>query len=92
MRTRVYLKIAKTSQYGNKFKVHASTKSSEDPINVKNYKGTTHYPTVGFAVDFNIPDELFSRAQQVIAEIDVTARGAKVLAQIPVPEKDIKNK
>lgn len=80
------MRIAKN---GYKQKVSASTKSSSEPLKIAgSYNNPDQWlPTVGFAVDFNIPDELFSQAQQVIAEIDVTQKGAKVLAEIPVPEK-----
>jgi hypothetical protein len=38
--------------------------------------------TIGFAVIFNVPDELFDQAQKVIAEIDVTGDEAQIVAEV----------
>lgn len=85
MRARVYLKIAKN---GYKYKVKATTKSDSTPLKLEGgyNKEDTFLPTVGFGVDFVIPDELFDAAQQIIAEIDVSTKGAKVLAEVPLAE------
>jgi hypothetical protein len=41
--------------------------------------------TVAFAVVFDIPDSLFTRAENVIAEITVDGRKAKIATEIETP-------
>lgn len=82
---RAYIRVAKN---GYKYKIDAATKHSPDPLwKQASYGQREFLPTVGFAVDFNVPDELFSRASVVIAEINVGTKDAKILTSIPVPEK-----
>lgn len=86
MRQRVYLRIAKN---GYKYKVEASTKSSEDPIFKPSQYGRAKeaLPTVGFAVDFEIPDQLFSKASVVVATINIATKDAAILSGVPVVAK-----
>lgn len=83
MKVRCYLRIAK---HGYKYKVAANIKSSEEPLKITGSYGKQEQllPTVGFAVDFNIPDDLFSRASKVIAEIDIATKNAVILGEVPI--------
>lgn len=82
MKTRLYIRVAKN---GYRIKAAASTKSTEEPIfTPQTYsKAKEALPTVGFAVDFEIPDELFSKASVVVASINVGMKDAKILSGIP---------
>lgn len=85
MKVRAYMRVSKN---GYKVKVDASTKMNVDPLfKISSYQQKEFLPTVGFAVDFDIPDELFSKASVVIAEVNVGLKGAKILTALPVPEK-----
>jgi hypothetical protein len=81
MKQRIYIRIAKN---GYKTKVEAGTKSNTQPLHIVRYRGEKLYlPTVAFAVDFEIPDELFSQAVKVVGEINITQDKAQVAASIP---------
>jgi hypothetical protein len=86
MKTRIYLRVAKN---GYKYKVDASTKSSEEPIFLpKQYNREKQaLPTVGFAVDFEIPDQLFSKASVVVATINIATKDATILSGVPIVQK-----
>lgn len=67
MKVRAYLRVGK--QRSGKPKVMASSRPSSTPVyDARN----TILPTIAFAIDLNIPDELFLQAEHVIAELDVT--------------------
>jgi hypothetical protein len=84
MKTRIYLRVAKN---GYKSKVDASIKSNNAPLHLTGYRNEkTFLPTIAFAVDFEIPDELFSNGVKVIGEINVTKDKAVLAAQIPKPD------
>ncbi len=84
MKIRTFLRVAKSGP--GKFKVEASTKASEDPIfkPAQYGRGKEALPTVGFAVDFEIPDQLFSKASVVVASINVATKDAAILSGYPV--------
>jgi hypothetical protein len=79
MNIRAYLRFAKTKR-GTK--VFASSKPQYDPVEGNG----EFYPTVYFAVDFDIPDDLFKQAENVVAKINVELKGAKVSGSMLVPE------
>lgn len=84
MRTRIYLRVAKN---GYKSKVDASIKSNNAPLHLTGYRNEkTFLPTVAFAVDFEIPDDLFSNAVKVVGEINITKDKAVIAAEIPKAE------
>lgn len=90
MKQRIYLRVAKKGQYG-RVKVAASIKSSEDPIySQTGYGSKEALPTVGFAVDFEIPDQLFSKASVVVATINIATKDAAILTGLPVVVKKVK--
>lgn len=86
MKIRTYIRVAKN---GYKYKVDASTKSNEDPIFLpaQYNRAKEALPTVGFAVDFEIPDQLFSKASVVVASINIATKDATILTGIPAVAK-----
>ena len=94
MKTRIYLRVAKN---GYKTKVDASTSSSEEPLYIPSSynRPKQALPTVGFAVDFEIPDQMFSKASVVVAQINLETRQLAVLSGVPTVaeiKKDNKKK
>lgn len=81
MKARIYLRVAKN---GYKTKVDAGIKARNTPLHQQGYNGDkTFLPTVAFAVDFEIPDNLFNKAVQVIGTMNVTEKDAVVAAEVP---------
>lgn len=80
------MRVAKN---GYKYKIDATTKSNETPLVKKGSYGSADefLPTIAFAVDFDIPDEMFSKASVVIAEINLKSKEVKILSEIPKPAK-----
>lgn len=85
-KVRAYIRVAKN---GYKYKIDASVKSSEDPIfkPAQYNRPKEALPTVGFAVDFEIPDQLFSKASVVVASINIATKDAVILSGVPTPAK-----
>jgi hypothetical protein len=79
MKARVYLRFAKATRG---LKVDASTKPIHYPLDANQQ----FLPTASFAVDFNIPDELFEQASTSVGEINLELKGAKVVGKMIVPE------
>ena len=72
METKIYLRIAK----GGKGKpvVKASIKPDYSPLEGAKYWNKSHwifYPTVSFALELDIPDEEFIKAEQVVAKLNI---------------------
>ena len=85
MKVRAYIRVAKN---GYKVKVDASAKEDSQPLFLlSGYKQKTFLPTVKFAVDLNIPDELFSNAAKVIGEINLALENVKIAAEVAVPSE-----
>lgn len=86
MKIRAYIRVAKN---GYKYKIEASTKLSEDPIFKPAQYGRVKeaLPTVGFAVDFEIPDQLFSKASVLVATINIATKDATILTGVPAVAK-----
>lgn len=84
MKTRIYLRIAKT---GNRkgFKVSASSMPNNEPLNSGGYH-TVWFPTVHFALDLETPDELFNQAETVIAALNVNMKEAQISTELVVPK------
>ena len=91
MKARIYLRVAKGGRKG--IRVAASSFPVYEPLKQNNYSSLTFFPTVSFAVDFEIPDELFRQAEIPIAEINVALKNAKVEGRllVPVIQKAIKS-
>ena len=86
MKVKIYLRVAQGSGRGGA-KVDASSKPNYKPIFTKNYRGETFFPTVAFAVNFEIPDELFKSAERTIADVVVGLKKAGVAAEVAIPDK-----
>lgn len=89
-KVKMYVRVAKD---GYKYKLEAGTKENVTPLHKGGgYNSSKEYlPTVAFAVNLDMPDELFSKAAKVIAEINVAMKDVVVAAELPVPAKT-KNK
>lgn len=88
MKVTAYLRVAtdersRTAQ-GRRTKVVASNRPSDAPI----YNSADEaLPTVAFAIDLDVPDAMFRRAEDVVAELKVTPRSGKIAATVkPVAE------
>jgi len=79
---RAFIRVGKTNKG---YKIAAATKDNGEPIVVPlGYRGEKSIlPTVSFAVDLVIPDELFARASKVIGEINLSLEEVKIAATIP---------
>ena len=84
MKYPIYLRVAKTGSRKG-YKVSASSLPNNEPLNSGSYN-TTWFPTVMFAVNIDIPDELFNQAERVIAELNVSLKEARVSSEIVLPE------
>lgn len=85
MKTKIYLKIGKGGRKG--IKVSASIEPSYEPLFTAEYGGKkTFFPTVSFAVILDIPDELFTPAERVVAELNVLTKDAEIMGEILVPK------
>lgn len=81
---RIYLRIAKKRTPG--YKISASSKVNHEPLYNVGYGGQKDFlPTVAFAVDFEVPDELFNKAASVIGEINIQMKNAEVAHEVVVP-------
>lgn len=81
MKVRTYMRVARKPNSRGKAAVAATTKPTAHPL--ADINGPL--PTVYFAIEFDIPDSLLDRAQEVIAEIKVDGRKAKIAAEIETP-------
>jgi hypothetical protein len=80
MKVKAYLRFA-VAKRG--VKIEASAKPVYDPISTVPGE---FLPTVSFAVEFDIPDELFEQAERTVASVNVALNGAKVSGKMLVPE------
>ena len=66
MKARVYLRVARSEKRGSNpgFKVAANVKPNQHPLEASD----GWLPTASFAVDLDIPDVMFDRASEVLAE------------------------
>jgi len=66
--------------------IKASTKVNHEALS--KYHGRTKYifPTIYFAVDFDLPEKLFEQAEKVLATIDVDSDKVKIASTVVVPE------
>jgi hypothetical protein len=88
MKCRVYLRVAKTKKRSNSpgYKVAATlkVKASHEPLNTD----ARFLPTAAFAVDLDIPDVMFERASEVLAELVIDPEDAAIAVQIPTKGKE----
>lgn len=77
MKTKIYLRIATPNGKG-KPAVRASLKPDYSPIEASYYKKGIFYPTVAFAIEIDIPDASFKRAEKVIAQFNLEEGDIKI--------------
>lgn len=87
MKTKIYLRVARGGKRSH-CKVDASSRPNYKPLGLNNYKGEVFYPTVSFAINIEIPDELFRQAEQEIANIIVGSKKAVINTEILTPSKN----
>lgn len=77
----------RVARNGYKYNVSAGIKENNMPIAIQTgYHGEKKFlPTVAFALDLNLADDLFKNASRVIGKIDVTTKEAVTLGALLVP-------
>ena len=78
---RAFLRIGKNVGGRTPYMVRADVKPDHTPIVKRNYPSDTFLPTVSFALDLNIPDEVFERASQVLAQVEVPIEVAEIAVE-----------
>ena len=80
MKQKVYFRFGKNKK--GTVTVKASTRLCHEAVK----SGTGCYervlPTISFAVNFDIPDELFEQAERVCANIELDAENTKIVAPL----------
>lgn len=85
MRARVFMRVGKAGSRSRKgYLVQAGLSPSYEPLS--NSVGR-YLPTAMFALDLDIPDEMFEQAQQVLAEIVVNPEDLAIAAEVHTPER-----
>jgi hypothetical protein len=79
----VYLRVAEGKRG---MRVAASSTPNYEPI----YSGSgswnqTPLPTAAFALELDVPDELFTRAEQVLAEIVIPEDKGEIAVEVKEP-------
>lgn len=79
MKTKIYLRITNKTGKG-KPSVKVSMKPDYSPIESVGYYGrkSKFYPTVAFAVEIDIPDASFKRAEEVVATLNLMEDKVKI--------------
>lgn len=78
-RVKVYVRIAPNRGGRDPYKIEASAAPNYAPL--RSAAGRV-LPTAAFAVALEIPDAAFRRAEQVLAEIELTADVVRVAAEV----------
>lgn len=84
-KVRVYLRVGKKIRPRSKdgaYRVSATERPSLEPVT----SGNNWLPTAAFALDLDIPDVMFDRAGEVLAEVIVKAEDARIAAEVKTPE------
>ena len=75
---KAYIRIAKMTN--GRYKVDARARTPNYAPIADSNGGP--YPTVAFALEFNIPEEAFEQAEQVIAEITIPEDQLQIAAEV----------
>jgi hypothetical protein len=76
----VYMRVGRTTRG---FKVDARTaRPNHAALIADRWPSPVPIPTAAFALKLEIPDELFDRAEQVLAEVEIPADQAKIAAEV----------
>lgn len=69
---KIYLRIAKNTSRKGGILVDASNKPDNTPLaRLVGYKNKEYLPTVSFAIEMNLEDGLFKKAEQVVAKLNL---------------------
>lgn len=79
MKVKTYLRVARG---GRGVRVVASSKPNYQPLMKGSGWSEKALPTAAFAVVLDIPDEIFERAETVLAEVTVDPSEAEVAAEV----------
>ena len=74
-RVKIYMRVARN---GNRFKFAANHKPIITPLSSEKF----FFPTVGFALMLDIPDEMFKQAERVIAEVKIPEEQVQICAEV----------
>lgn len=94
MKARIFVRVAKRSNFvaGERFKIAASHNRNDMPL----YQGDKTLRTLHFAVDVEIPDEMFKEPSMPVVKVQVESDGTfrhdPVVVQVPIevqPEGDL---
>jgi hypothetical protein len=77
MKVKAYLRVAKDRN--GRSRVQANAKPSQAPLTRSD---GTILPTVSFAVELDVPDAMFRRAEQVIATLTIPESQAEIAAEV----------
>lgn len=77
MKVRAHIRVAKSAN--GKYVVGATKRPTHKAL-VDTLGGAL--PTVAFAIDLIIPDEMFKEAERVIAEIEIPPNAAEIAAEV----------
>jgi hypothetical protein len=72
----VYMRVAKGARGP---RVYASSKPNYEPLYDKEHK---HLPTAFFALELDIPDDLFHLPEKIAASIEIPEREIKVSGKV----------
>lgn len=80
MKIRTYMRVARKSPGSRspQYMLKANVTPSTEPL----YSGPNPLPTIAFAIDLDIPDEMFKSAERVIAEIVIPPEAAEIAADV----------
>lgn len=86
MKITTYIRVAQGGKKG--FRVDASNTPNPQPLKIAGgYNRPDEFlPTVSFAVNFDIPEELFNQAETIIGEINIGLKQALVTNEITIPK------
>ena len=81
MKVVAYLRVAEGPRGP---RVEASTKPNHAPLTTGTGWKEKVLPTVAFALQLDVPDELINQAEQVIAELEIPKEQAQIAADVKV--------
>lgn len=79
MKIKAYLRVAKNPRGRRPYRVTASQQPNHQPL--ENSVGDP-LPTLSFAVVFDVPENAFKQAEQVIAEITIPESAIEIAAEV----------
>lgn len=81
MKVRTHLRVARTK--AGAAQVAATVSPSHKPLSDPRGRAL---PTAAFALDLDLPDEMFRRAEQVLAEVMVDPQDVEIAAEVVTPD------